>query len=193
MGERKGLFSGRSRLLSSSPSLLVSFSLILIPLIALAIVSRGPGELMTSRDAASLPAQLEPSPHQVCFACDDEACRLLEAPGGAIPETGSGVFWDGSLDLTLAFEEAYLGGSMTCNLYGGGPDSGKYTTTDDGALKIHQIAVTVQLCSEPEGIMEQEAAYIEALRAAVAYRIIDGRLEIMDADGETTLVFEPEE
>jgi heat shock protein HslJ len=95
--------------------------------------------------------------------------------------------------ISLTFKEAYLGGAMTCNQYGGGPDSGKYTGTDDGTLTIHQMAVTVQLCSEPEGIMEQEAAYIEALRDAAAYRIVDGRLEILDADGETTLVFEPKE
>jgi heat shock protein HslJ len=83
---------------------------------------------------------------------------------------------------------------MTCNLYGGGPDSGRYTATDDGALTLPGgLAVTVQLCSEPEGIMEQEATYIKALRDAAAYRIDNGRLEIADASGETTLVFEPKE
>jgi heat shock protein HslJ len=97
-------------------------------------------------------------------------------------------------EITLYFKEAYLGGSMTCNLYGGGPDSGKYTVTDDGSLTLPGgLAVTVQLCSEPEGIMEQEATYIEALRDAAAYRIVDGHLEIVDASGETTLVFEPRE
>jgi len=79
---------------------------------------------------------------------------------------------------------------MGCNGYGGGPDSGKYTATDDGTLTIpHEIAVTVQLCSEPKGIMEQEAAYIEALRSAAAYWVMDDRLEIANAVGETTLVF----
>lgn len=92
-------------------------------------------------------------------------------------------------EITLYFEEALLGGSMTCNGYGGGRDSGKYVATDDGSLTIPQIAVTVQLCSEPEGIMEQEAAYIEALRSAAAYRVMDDRLEIDNAAGETTLVF----
>jgi heat shock protein HslJ len=105
--------------------------------------------------------------------------------------SGSGLIED--TEITLTFEGAYLGGSMTCNRFGGGPDSGKYTATDDGALTIDEIAVTVQLCSEPEGIMEQEATYIEALRDAATYRLVDGRLEVMDADGETTLVFEPQE
>ena len=93
-------------------------------------------------------------------------------------------------EINLYFEEAFLGGSMTCNGYGGGPDSGKYVTTDDGTLTLPQpIAVTVQLCSEPKGIMEQEATYIEALRRAASYRVVDDRLEIDNAAGEMTLVF----
>jgi heat shock protein HslJ len=104
---------------------------------------------------------------------------------------GSGLIED--TEITLFFKEAYLGGAMTCNNYGGGPDSGKYTATDDGRLAIPQLAVTVQLCSEPEGIMEQEAAYIQALHDAATYRVIDGRLEIADASGRTTLVFAPKQ
>jgi len=96
-------------------------------------------------------------------------------------------------EIPLYFTERYLGGRMTCNHYGGGPDSGAYTATDDGTLMIDEIAVTVRLCSEPEGIMEQEAAYIEALRDAAAYRLVDDRLEITDAGDETILVFERKE
>jgi heat shock protein HslJ len=93
-------------------------------------------------------------------------------------------------EINLYFKEAFLGGSMTCNNYGGGPDSGKYVATDDGTLRLpYPIAVTVQLCSEPKGIMEQEAAYIEALRSAASYRVVDDRLEIDNAAGGTTLVF----
>jgi len=95
-----------------------------------------------------------------------------------------------STEINLYFEEAFLGGSMTCNGYGGGPDSGKYNATDDGTLTLPRpIAVTVQDCPTPEGIMEQEAAYIEALRSAASYRVVDDRLEIDNAAGETTLVF----
>jgi hypothetical protein len=46
------------------------------------------------------------------------------------------------------------------------------------------------LCSEREGVVEQEAACIEALRDAASYRVTDDRLEIADASGETTLVLE---
>ena len=96
--------------------------------------------------------------------------------------------------ITLNFTEVFLSGFMGCNGYGGGPDSGNYIVTDGGTLTIpHQIAVTVQLCSTPEGIMEQEAAYIEVLRSAASYRVVDGLLEIDNAAGETTLVFASKE
>ena len=93
--------------------------------------------------------------------------------------------------ITLSFAEEYLGGEMGCNLYGGSPDSGKYRATGDGTFAlILPFAVTVQLCTEPEGIMEQEAAYIEALMDAANFRMIDNRLEIDNEDGETILIFQ---
>lgn len=92
-------------------------------------------------------------------------------------------------EITLYFEETHLGGAMTCNGYGGTRDTGKYTATGDGALTIHQLAVTVQLCSSPEGVMEQEKAYIEALLDAATYKVIDDSLEISDASGKLMLVY----
>jgi heat shock protein HslJ len=93
-------------------------------------------------------------------------------------------------EIELFFEEAYLGGSMTCNGYGGGPDGGKYVAADDGTLMFPSpIAVTAQDCPMPERVMEQEAAYMEALRSAASCRVVDGHLEIENAAGETILVF----
>lgn len=91
--------------------------------------------------------------------------------------------------ITLNFSAGFLNGQMSCNSYGGGPDSGKYIATDEGTLTITQIAVTVQLCSKPEGIMQQEETYIEALQQATAYQVVDDRLEIYNAAGETILIF----
>jgi heat shock protein HslJ len=50
--------------------------------------------------------------------------------------------------------------------------------------------VTVQLCTNPEGIMEQESEYIEVLMAASHYQIMDDRLEINDEAGELMLVYQ---
>jgi len=91
--------------------------------------------------------------------------------------------------ITLNLDKEFLSGFAGCNLYGGGRDSGKYMATDEGTLTIPQLAVTAMLCSGPEGVMEQEDAYIEALHNAAAYRVMDDRLEIDNAAGETTLVF----
>jgi heat shock protein HslJ len=92
-------------------------------------------------------------------------------------------------NITLNFAEGILSGFAGCNAYGGGPDSGPYTATDEGALTIPQIAVTMQRCLTPEGVIQQELAYIETLRNAAAYRVMDDRLEIDNAAGETTLIF----
>jgi heat shock protein HslJ len=93
--------------------------------------------------------------------------------------------------ITLVFTETYLGGQMGCNGYGGSPDTGKYNIKRDGTFQIGDpFAVTVQLCTEPEGIMEQEAEYIEALMNAVKFRMVDNRLEIDNGIGETILILQ---
>ena len=92
--------------------------------------------------------------------------------------------------ITLEFTETYLGGQMGCNGYGGSPDSGSYQAKRNGAFTLeHPFAVTVQLCAEPEGIIEQEAAYIEALMTASRYQVLDNHLEIEDESGEMILIF----
>ena len=55
---------------------------------------------------------------------------------------------------------------------------------------VDPFAVTVQLCTEPEGIMEQEAAYIEALMSAAHYQIVDNRLEFENEAGKAILIFQ---
>jgi hypothetical protein len=67
---------------------------------ALAILSRAPRGLMAFQDAASLLGRLEPSPRWLRFACDDETCRSLGTSRWATQQAGSGLFRDGSIDLT---------------------------------------------------------------------------------------------
>ncbi|MGD9093224.1 MAG: META domain-containing protein [Anaerolineales bacterium] len=93
--------------------------------------------------------------------------------------------------ITLEFTETYLGGQMGCNGYGGSPDTGKYNSKSNGTFQLeYPLAVTVQLCTNPEGIMEQESEYIEVLMAASHYQIMDDRLEINDEAGELMLVYQ---
>ena len=96
-------------------------------------------------------------------------------------------------NVTLGFTGGGLSGFAGCNAYGGGHDSGKFIATNDGSLTIPAIAITAQACLAPEGVMEQEQSYVEALNSAATYRMVDDRLEIDDATGETTLVFARQE
>jgi heat shock protein HslJ len=93
--------------------------------------------------------------------------------------------------ITLNFADGYLYGEMDCNGYGGSHDGGQYRATDDGTFELDlPLAVTLQLCNEPEGIMEQEYAYIEALGNAAYFQIVDNYLEIKNENGETILTFQ---
>jgi heat shock protein HslJ len=44
---------------------------------------------------------------------------------------------------------------------------------------------------DPEGVMDQEEAFLAALTSAASYRLADARLEFLDATGSVILAFEP--
>lgn len=85
--------------------------------------------------------------------------------------------------ISLKFEADQAGGSSGCNSYGG-----SYTARG-GRLTFTDIAATLMACLDPAGVMDQEAAYLQALSQAAGYRVTDNQLEIQDAAGETVLVF----
>jgi heat shock protein HslJ len=89
-------------------------------------------------------------------------------------------------NITLGFAGGQVSGFAGCNAYGA-----PYTT-DGNRLAIEVLEMTAQDCLEPEGVMEQEAAYAEALWQVRAYRVLDNRLELEDEAGEPILVFERE-
>jgi heat shock protein HslJ len=95
---------------------------------------------------------------------------------------GGGLVADSRITLNLGREG--FEGVAGCNNYGG-----EYEAADRGALKFGFFSVTAMGCSTPEGIMEQEQAYVDALNEASTYRLEGSRLEIQDAAGETILVF----
>jgi heat shock protein HslJ len=96
--------------------------------------------------------------------------------------------------ITLTFADGYVNGLAGCNAYrplSTGSDAGqfRYKATEEGKLIIPAFAITEKDCPTPVGVMQQEQAYIEALRGAAFFRMLDDRLEIDDAGGVTTLVF----
>lgn len=74
-------------------------------------------------------------------------------------------------------------GSGGCNRY-----SGSYAL-DGATLSFGEVASTMMLCLEPEGVGEQEAAYFAALARVTTFRIEGDRLQLRDADGALQVDF----
>jgi len=87
--------------------------------------------------------------------------------------------------ITLGFEEGSLEGSAGCNTYGG-----SYAATED-SLRLSDLYWTEMGCMEPDGILDQEMAYLNALNTVASYRVDTGRLELYDEAGTQILVFGP--
>jgi heat shock protein HslJ len=82
------------------------------------------------------------------------------------------------VEVTAVFDgEGQLAGSAGCNSY-----SGPYTL-GTGTISIGQAVSTLMACIAPEGVMEQESAYLAALANVVSYEIRDDVLELKDAQG----------
>ena len=86
--------------------------------------------------------------------------------------------------LTATFgDDGTLSGSSGCNRY-----TTTYTT-NRGAIEIERPAGTKMACPEPEGVMEQEAAYLAALPTAVQYGLDGGSLVLLSADGTYVVAY----
>ncbi len=86
-------------------------------------------------------------------------------------------------DPTLVFEDDSIGGDGSCNVFGG-----EYVA-ENGELSFSNIFSTLMFC---EDTSDQEAAYLGALNEAAGYQVTNGNLQILDADGQVTLTFEPQ-
>ncbi len=84
----------------------------------------------------------------------------------------------GGAQITLAFEEGQARGSAGCNSYGGA-----YTVRGEDGLTFSDLYNTEMACLEPAGIMEQEAEYLDTLRAATGFRVSDAELQILSVGG----------
>lgn len=86
--------------------------------------------------------------------------------------------------LTAAFgEDGTIAGNSGCNDY-----SGPYKVTS-GQIGIGPLSSTMKACSDPTGVMEQEAQYLAALENAQVF-VIDGNvLELREVDGTVMAKF----
>lgn len=122
----------------------------------LVLLDNGAAELLRYREASALG--------------EWEVTAFLKgsAVASPLPET--------SITATFA-EGGKLTGSAGCNRYTAS------FTANQGRMKIDAPASTRKHCDEPEGVMEQEAAYLAVLPSAVEYRVDGGSLSLLSADG----------
>jgi heat shock protein HslJ len=86
--------------------------------------------------------------------------------------------------ITALFgDDGTLTGSAGCNSYSVG-----YQVTE-AQITIGPAASTMMQCPEPEGLMEQEFAYLAALETATLYEIEGDELRLLNAEGLKAAVY----
>jgi heat shock protein HslJ len=89
--------------------------------------------------------------------------------------------------LTAVFgDDDQLNGSGGCNNYFGG-----YTVSGD-LMTVSPLGVTMMECPDPEGIMEQEYAFLGALQSAAGYTFHGSQLHVIDGTGQVVIVLNPQ-
>ena len=86
--------------------------------------------------------------------------------------------------ITAEFKDNQVIGPAGCNNY-----FASYERTDS-TLEVGPIGATRMMCSDPEGIMEQESGYLALLESANTYQIEAGRLKVQNASGEEVLIYD---
>lgn len=88
-----------------------------------------------------------------------------------------------STEITLAFTLDEFSGMGGCNAYGG-----DYTVSAQ-SLAIGEIFSTLQDCSDPAGVLDQEDMYHNLLLKVDSYALRSEELRLFDATGREILVF----
>ena len=85
-------------------------------------------------------------------------------------------------EITALFDEdGLVSGSAGCNNY-----SGSYQV-DGEKIFIELGPLTMMFCDQPEGTMDQETAYLQALESVVSYRILGDELAMLNESGQEVL------
>lgn len=81
-------------------------------------------------------------------------------------------------EITLVFaDDGTVGGFAGCNNY-----SGAYLV-DGSTIAIGPLVTTRKMCEEPQGVMDQEFAYTNALQQAATFEITGDELNLFDVEG----------
>ena len=115
-------------------------------------------------------------------ACDGSGANALRDTAWELTSLAGSDLLAGTA-ITIKFAADQVSGSAGCNTYGG-----SYEVSGD-RLDLPDLYATEMGCLEPAGILEQESAYLTALRSAAGYQIDGDRLEILDETGKEILVY----
>lgn len=107
----------------------------------------------------------------------DETAWVLTEIDGTVPLPGSSV--------TLRFADGQVSGNSSCNSYGG-----DYTTSSSGSIEFGMMMSTLMACMEPEGLMEQETAYMQTLSEVESFQVDGSELTLEDGSGMVLLRYE---
>jgi len=88
-------------------------------------------------------------------------------------------------EITAAFADDQVSGAAGCNSYFAG------FKVDDEAIKIDPPGATMMFCEQPEGVMEQEAAFLIALESAATFNNRGNLLEFRTAEDQIAVIFVP--
>jgi heat shock protein HslJ len=77
--------------------------------------------------------------------------------------------------------EGRVSGSAGCNRY-----FASYTVSGD-SISIDRAGATRKFCTDPNGVMEQETMFLNALTSSTRFRLSGKQLELLDADGAVTV------
>ena len=88
---------------------------------------------------------------------------------------------------TATFTEEAVSGSGGCNQYHAVAELG------EGTLAVSPAAASRKMCSEPEGVMKQEAWFLAALSTTATYEIDRQRLELRTVEGALAVAFEADD
>lgn len=89
-------------------------------------------------------------------------------------------------EITIEFnDEGNVFGHSGCNSFSGGYE------LKGNAVQFSPMAGTRKMCAEPEGVMEQETAFLQALEKSSVWKIKEGSLELRDETGALQAKFNP--
>jgi len=122
-------------------------------------------------------------------ADEDESAVLESTPWSLVEYTGPAGATRTVLpdtEITANFQDGRVDGSAGCNSYGA------VYGVNGSEIRIGATAVTPRACETPPGIMDQELAYLAALRRVSSFEATPDKLALYADDGSTLLTFVPQ-